>query len=88
MENNHVSKSTIYCRGCGKELACSFNVNVYNPDTGEQAKQNFYGGFVCCRQCDVDACLRMSSSMPGAGIARHLNTMEREYVERNWREEC
>ena len=70
------------CRGCGKILRR--DCGVYDPDTGERAKPNFYGGYVCNRNCDEKVCLAMSSSMPGAGPARLLNSLEREQVDRNW----
>lgn len=78
------------CRGCGKELLGKpyhLGGYAYDPETGKQAKLNFYGGYVCSYQCDVRACLEMSSSMPGAGPAISLNSPEREQVELNWGKE-
>ena len=78
------------CRGCRKRLNGTFyhlGGSAYDPVTGEQAKVNFYGGYVCSYNCDVKVCLEMSSSMPGAGPAISLNSPEREQVERNWSEE-
>ena len=78
------------CRGCGKPLnGTSYHLggSAYDPVTGEQAKINFYGGYVCSYNCDVRVCLEMSSSMPGVGEAKSLNSFEREQVELNWPEE-
>ncbi|KKM67024.1 hypothetical protein LCGC14_1475400 [marine sediment metagenome] len=75
------------CRGCGKELIGKpyyLGGPAYDPETGDQAKTNFYGGFVCSYGCDVRVCLEMSSNMPGAGPAKSLNSLEREQVDRNW----
>jgi len=77
------------CRGCGKQLVGEPYFKgkaAYDPETKERARINFYGGFVCSRSCDVQVCLDMSSSMPGAGHAEHLNSLEREQVEINWKE--
>lgn len=84
--NNQVVQKKVECRGCGKQLISRSYDHPYDPETGESARTNFFGGFVCSRACDVQACLSMQSSMPGAGIAKHLNTPEREQVERNWGE--
>lgn len=78
------------CRGCGRLLnGTSYHLggSAYDPATGKQAKVNFYGGYVCSYNCDVRVCLEMSSSMPGAGEAKSLNSFEREQVELNWPEE-
>jgi hypothetical protein len=72
------------CRGCGHRLVIGSGGGAYDPETMELAKYNFYGGWVCSRRCDTEVCLRVSSSMPGAGRATSLNSHEREQVERNW----
>jgi hypothetical protein len=59
---------------------------AYHPDTGERVPVNFYGGYVCSYHCDVSACLELSSSIPGAGPARFLNSHERQRVNDNWKE--
>ena len=82
-------KETAKCRGCGKQLigeSYHRGRSAYDPKTKERARINFYGGFVCCRSCDIRACLHMSSSMPGAGQAKFLNSLERDQVETNWEE--
>ena len=75
------------CRHCGKRLLQPPHCFAYDPDTGETAPNNFFGGPVCSRRCDVNECLRMLSSMPGAGLARTLDSGCREQVDINWPEE-
>ena len=58
------------CRGCGKALRGTPYYKggpAYLPleEGGGQAKVNFYGGYVCSQQCDVNAALRLEQSMPG-----------------------
>ena len=75
------------CRNCGKIFIGKpyyKGGHAYDPKTMERMPANFYGGFVCSRNCDVKVCLNMSSSMPGAGKAYFLNSLERQHVEHNW----
>ena len=77
------------CRGCRRTLIGKpyYKGGVaYHPETRERLPSNFYGGFVCSRNCDERVCLEMSSSMPGAGKARFLNSLERNSVSMNWNE--
>jgi hypothetical protein len=71
-----------YCRGCGKELKWRPHNGgaVYLPGTNEYAPQNFYGGYVCSKRCDIKACLQVSASMPGV----NLNSFEEKSVRDNW----
>lgn len=71
------------CRYCGTLLIGKYPY-AYNPKNKKDAKWNFYGGFVCCEDCDIKACLQQKSSMPGAGIAKSLSSSERSQVNRNW----
>lgn len=78
---------TALCRGCRKILNGKpyyKGGQAYIPITGEKAPSNFYGGFVCSEQCDIRVCLEMSSSMPGAGKAHSLNSIERKSILDNW----
>jgi hypothetical protein len=75
------------CRGCGRPLngtAYYLGGSAYIPESGDKAKVNFYGGYVCSRDCDKRVSLDMSSSMPGAGKAHRLNTSEAESLRANW----
>jgi len=75
------------CRGCGRELRGKpywMGGSAYHPDTGEQAKVNFYGGFVCSRGCDRRASLELEDSMPGAGRSTTLSTYAQQRLESNW----
>ncbi len=77
------------CRGCGLELTGTDGNAVHggearHPETGERCPTNHFGGYVCSRRCDVRACLRQLSSMPGAGEARRLDRYCEESVENNW----
>ena len=77
---------TIECRGCRKQLAGEYGRYVYDPITKIEAKRNHFNGHVCSRNCDVKVCLEMLSSMPGAGIARQLDSPCAASVKRNWGE--
>lgn len=76
------------CRGCGRQLIGKpyhLGGTAYDPETGDRVPKNFYGGYVCSEQCDINVCLRMSSSIPGAGPAKWLNSAEALKVRYNWR---
>lgn len=61
------------CRGCE------------NPTSIKNgAKICFYGGLVCCRSCDWEACMRMESSMPGAGPAKSPGQLSMQRIRDNW----
>ena len=67
---------TAECRGCGKTLSGKpyyTGGNAYDPVTGKQAKVNFYGGYVCSRECDYRASLALEQSMPGHRGQRSLH---------------
>lgn len=75
---------TTECRNCGKLLHGDYPY-AYDPKTKKDAKWNFYGGFVCCYDCDVKACLDLKSSMPGAGKATSLSSSEQRQININWK---
>ena len=80
---------TAKCRHCRKTLVGkSYHLggSAYDSETGERARVNYFGGYVCSRQCDEAECLRMLSSMPGAGPATRLDSLTRESVDGNWQE--
>lgn len=75
------------CRYCGRELVGKpyyTGCSAYDPVTMDQIPVNFYGGFVCSQMCDVRTSIEMSSSIPGAGEAKSLNSQEHASVNRNW----
>ena len=75
------------CRGCGRRLILSYDgFRAHNAD-GTEAKVCFYGDFVCCRACDVNACVRMESSFPGAGPASRPGCFSMRQIRNNWDEE-
>lgn len=75
------------CRGCGKALKGEpyyTGKGAWIPETGEPAKRNFYGGYVCSRSCDYSVSIEMESSMPGAGPARRLGSSSESHYKKNW----
>lgn len=84
-----MSKQSI-CRGCRKTLNGdgSQGSSVSDPDTREAAKWNYYGGWVCSRQCDYNSSLRLEQSMPGHIGQTRLSLGSASYnaVERNWKQ--
>lgn len=79
---------TAECRGCGQPLRgrpYCYGGNAYHPRTGEQAKVNHYGGFVCSRECDYRASLRLEQTMPGHGHGQaRLGCFSAASLARNW----
>ena len=87
MLTREIPEEKAKCRGCGKVLVGTpyyKGGHAYDPKTMERCPVNFYGGYVCSKQCDVKICLEMSSSMPGAGEATSLCSLERQSGDRNW----
>jgi hypothetical protein len=83
-------KHEMVCRNCGLVLSsCTGGVFVparkYGNKTRYPAPTNFYGGHVCSRRCDVEVCLRMESSMPGAGKARRVGDLAQKQIDSNWK---
>jgi hypothetical protein len=76
----------VECRYCGKPLLIRANGVVLDPDTRERLPRNFYGGWVCSRNCDVKACVAMRSSFPGAGPATRPGDLEQRQIDDNWPE--
>jgi len=76
------------CRGCGMILRGEPYYRgkpAYHPETGERCKVNYYGGFVCSRQCDFNSSLRLEQSMPGHGSQqRTLDSYSRKRLNSNW----
>lgn len=76
------------CRGCGRALkghAYWTGKLAYIPETNEQARANFYGGWVCSRDCDVRASLELEQTMPGHGYGQQTpGCFAMERIRRNW----
>lgn len=79
---------TATCRGCGRILQGKpYHLGgiAYHPETGERAKINHYGGFVCSRSCDFRASLALEQSMPGHDSRQvRLGSFAQESLDRNW----
>lgn len=79
---------TATCRGCGRELRGKpfyMGGDAFIPETGEFAKRNWYGGFVCSPRCDHKASLELERSMPGHGYQQaRLGCFAQESYDRNW----
>ena len=76
------------CRACGVVLRgkpyCYGGI-AFNIMTGEQAKVNHYGGYVCSRECDFRASLALERSMPGHGSEQaDVGVYARRSIEANW----
>ena len=70
----HCTHTQAVCRGCGRRLNGSpyfKGGRAYVPrqdgSNGQEAKVNYYGGWVCSRGCDHRASLELEQSMPGHG---------------------
>lgn len=76
------------CRGCGRVLRGEPYYRgkpAFHPETGEQCKTNFYGGFVCSSSCDYRASLTQEQSMPGHGDGQtRLSPYAAESHRNNW----
>lgn len=64
-------EETAECRHCGLKLRGKpyhLGGPAYLPlPKGGLAKRNFYGGWVCSKQCDWEAAMDLEASMPGCG---------------------
>lgn len=82
--NNEVAT----CRGCGKVLKGKpyyMGGQAYIPGTSKEAKVNYYGGFVCCEACDINASLELERSMPGHGLSQRIISRDAQRkVISNW----
>ncbi len=76
------------CRGCGQPLVGKpycYGGSAYHPITKKRAKVNYYGGYVCSRECDYRASLELEQSMPGHGDAQtSIGSYARTSLARNW----
>lgn len=78
----------VQCRGCRKVLNGdgSQGSSVYDPTTKKDSKWNYYGGWVCSRQCDYNSSLELERSMPGHMGQRDLSPGSPSYksIQKNW----
>lgn len=76
------------CRHCRKPLLGKpyyMGGPAFIPETNEQAKVNYYGGFVCSQRCDYNASLSLEQSMPGHGSEQKtLGTFAATHHKNNW----
>lgn len=77
------------CRGCRMVLRGKpyyMGGSAYHPQTGKQAKVNFYGGYVCSEVYDRRASLELEQTMPGHGMQQpRIGQLAQESLNRNWR---
>jgi hypothetical protein len=83
-------EETAECRRCKRKLKGRpyYTGNLYAvvPGTMQEARINYYGGFVCSRECDYYACLDLERTMPGHSLSKTTITSQaRAKVEQNWR---
>lgn len=83
-----MSDEVATCRGCRMVLKgkpYSAGGLAYHPRTNEQAKVNFYGGYVCSPECDFKSSLELERTMPGHSYTqRDIGTFARQSLNRNW----
>lgn len=76
------------CRWCKRKLRGKpyyMGGSAFIPETGEQAKVNHYGGFVCSQRCDYNASLDLEQSMPGHDWRQKtLGTFAAQAHRKNW----
>lgn len=81
------SETCAVCRSCGRALngkPYHMGGNAYHPDTGKRCPANYYGGYVCSRQCDYNASLELEESMPGHSGQRSLSGDTLRRIDANW----
>jgi hypothetical protein len=76
------------CRGCGKVLKGKpyyMGGGAYDLKTGVQCKVNFYGGYVCSKDCDISASLELERTMPGHSYSQtSLSSSALRSLKNNW----
>lgn len=75
------------CRNCKTLISLSSTGYAEVVSTKKKAKWNWYGGWVCSRNCDEKASMDLQSSMPHAGVCKSLTGATAESVKRNWEED-
>lgn len=88
--SHHGSDEHAVCRGCGKVLRGEpfyKGGQAFLPIPGRsiRALTNFYGGFVCSRECDWRAALDLEQTMPGHGYTQRTPICYPPgYLDRKW----
>ena len=83
----HSHDEQAVCRGCGMKLigkAYHYGGFAIHPRTGDQVKNNYYGGFVCSEGCDRRAHLEQEESMPGHDGQRSLDYATDRKITEKW----
>lgn len=85
----HSDADKAVCRNCGKELRGEpyhKGGSAYLPlPKGGRAPVNYYGGYVCSRQCDYRTSLELEQSMPGHSWSqKNLGLEAQASVDSNW----
>lgn len=78
---------TAECRGCGTPLRGKpyyMGGDAYHPKTGNKAKVNHYGGFVCSEDCDRRSHLALEQSMPGNLNQKSLDLNTSRKISAKW----
>lgn len=83
------------CRHCSRVLIgrnYCYGGAAYIPDAngrpGRRAPANYYGGYVCSRDCDYRAALTLEQSMPGHGHGqKSISGDPLRRVNSNWPEQ-
>lgn len=88
MGNTTDTEAVAVCRGCGRNLKGKpyyMGGEAYHPKTNERCKVNFYGGFVCSEQCDIDAAVELERTMPGHDPTKKAPSyMVMQEIKRKW----
>lgn len=85
-----MTDETAICRNCNKELMGKpyhLGGAAYIRRDGflTQVPVNFYGGFVCSRNCDIEVCLAVERTMPGHnGSQKTPSQPALTKVNKNW----
>ena len=59
--------------------------HAYNPKTNEKCPVNYYGGYVCSRECDFSTSLELEQSMPGHTYKdKNISLEAKIHFENNW----
>ncbi len=73
------------CRHCRSVLhKRSASSEAFVPGTTDNAKRNYYGGWVCSRECDYKACIAMEVSWGARRQSCCPNKPAMERIEFNW----
>jgi len=75
------------CRNCGlvlKGKPYHLGSLAYHPVTGERCKSNYYGGWVCSKDCDYRASVELEKSMPGGMPFIRLSSSAEQHHRGNW----